>query len=134
MLWLQCVQAPQGDYIKYVTDELDNYVTMGYYKFLQFVFENEQIKIVNREKFIHELDSFQTIIVNTISGQWEVIRHELKEYTFEELLKVNENLLEKKEKSFLDKILPNSDLLLKAKKILGLKFQKKNTKHFTNKS
>ncbi len=85
--WIQFFQNPY-DRVVYTTNDLfPEKASLTYKKFLVFVDRNYRIK--ERDKFFHELDSFQTIFLNGDSGEWKVVVPTKKDSTFEDLHKLN---------------------------------------------
>ena len=103
--WILFFQTPAFR-IKFITNELDTPTSLGYHKFVSFLFDN--FRIVDTKGLMHELDSFQTVLLNGKTGQWKIEKPEINisKYSFEELykLQVKKEEKEKEDKSIRDKL------------------------------
>jgi hypothetical protein len=84
-LWICFVQTYTGR-IKFVTNEDATYQVLSYNKFRDYI---GQFKILNLFEFYKNLDSFQTVTLNCSTGEWQIEKPEIKDHTFEEMLKLN---------------------------------------------
>jgi hypothetical protein len=116
MIWIMLFQTPYNN-IKFITNEDANPQFLEYYKFLKFI---AQFPIENGGEFRSNLDKFQTIFLNCSTGIWEIRKPEIKEKSFEDMLKLNPNEQEiKEEKKKHDPFLKKKnflDLFTKARK------------------
>lgn len=123
MKWVMGIQIPKGNRIKYLTSEMEIPSYMEYYKYLEFVQTNCNIK--NFNDFKEHIDSFQTVLVLK-NGDWEVQPEivDKKAHTFTELFEYNEKTKEKKQAETHGLIegvdlVAQADRLLKNKKFKG---------------
>lgn len=94
MKYIIFVQTPH-DRVRYVSDEMPEPNSMTYKKFVPFLFEN--FFIVNRKALIDSLDSFQTILLDTESGEWKeqnTSHIDITKYSFADLWELNKEKIE----------------------------------------
>lgn len=85
--------------IKFISNEDSSPQFLEYYKFLKFV---SQFKIEDFAGFKDNIDKFKTIFLDCSNGVWHIEKPEIKERTFEEMLKLNpgkQEIEEEKKKS-----------------------------------
>lgn len=120
--WIAFVQTPNNS-VKFVSNEDNSYQVLNYYKFKDYI---SQYKINNLFEFNRNLDSFETVLLNCVTGEWSVEKPEIKAASFETLLKLNPNQQEIEE----DK--KNKDPLLRKKNFLDI-FSKERKNQFLGK-
>jgi len=114
--WVMFHQTPR-DTVKFITNEDASYQVLGYQKFKNFL---SQFKIEDRGTFNKHLDSFHTILLDCKKGIWNEIKPEIKESSFNEMLKFNpgqEEIVEEEKKN---------DSIIKKKEFLKNFFDFKN--------
>jgi hypothetical protein len=92
--WIMYAQTPTNS-VKFVTNEDNSYQILNYYKFRDFI---SQFSIQNPFDFYKALDSFETVFFNCETGEWKIEKPEIKESSFEQMLKLNPSIQEVKEK------------------------------------
>jgi hypothetical protein len=96
--WILFMQTPWNT-VKFITNEDASYQVLNYYKFKDFL---AQFKKTNLSDFNKSLDSFQTVFLDCTTGEWKVEKSEIKEASFDQMLKLNpgkEELEEEKKKT-----------------------------------
>lgn len=85
--WILCFQTPY-DTVKYMSNELNSPMILGYYKFVDYI---QTLFIHNYGDFMEELNKFQTILIDTETHTWEIYEEKKNtDVSREELLKLNE--------------------------------------------
>ena len=113
------------DNVKFVTNEDSNYQVLNYHKFKNFI---SQFRILDTFDFNKNLDSFQTIFLDCITGKWNVEKPEVKESSFDKMLKLN---LGKQE---IDEEKKKKDPVLKNKAFLDYFFKQRKDQAIKNQS
>lgn len=91
MKWMLFFQTPY-DTIKYITDELEDYTSLTYTKFMEHVYANINVK--DSLNFRDEVDKFKTIFLDCETGDWSVKKRETNpaDINFKNILKLNPEL------------------------------------------
>jgi len=86
MNYLIFCQTPY-DSVKYITNEMQEYTSMSYKKFVRFLMSQKINNYVDIQK---QLDSFKTIFLNTITGEYKELLPDFNpKFTFEQLVEAN---------------------------------------------
>ena len=114
--------------VNYATSNMDRATWMSYKKFVLYI---SQYKPIDRNEFMRQLNSFQTIIINCSTGEWEIKKPAWteEELAHSNLLKLNQEKASIKEKKAIDKreVVDNVKKSLNKGKSLFIKlFSKKN--------
>jgi len=78
--------------VYYITEHFDTPKMMTYSSFVKYLLR--EFTINDRKGIIYQLDSFQNIFLDNLTGEFQVIQHdkeEMKKVTHTELLKLNQN-------------------------------------------
>lgn len=88
MNWIIFFQTPFNR-IKYITNELEDETLLLYDEFLEFIFRT--VKVKDSLNFKEAIDTFKTIYLDCITGEWQIKRREIdpKDLSFQNLLKLN---------------------------------------------
>lgn len=98
MKWVLCYQT-QNDIICYQTNDSQSSLFMGYKKFLEYI---DSFNILDRDKFVNELNKFETIFINIDTKEWKVYETEREKHpSFETLMFLNSE--KKEEKTIIEK-------------------------------
>lgn len=88
MIWIIFFQTPYNR-VKYITNELEDETSLLYKEFFDFI--TTTVKIKDSLKFKEALDTFKTVYLDCITGEWEIKVRQIdsKELSFQNLLKLN---------------------------------------------
>ena len=112
MSYIVFSQNPVGDRVSFITEHAEKRSSLPYQKFIDYLFSNHPV--VGRRKLLNCLDRFETIHLNTKTGEFRILEPEIAEDTsFEDLLALNRSQSEaenkksdyvNKAKTFIDRI------------------------------
>ncbi len=100
-MFISCIQTP-FDTVKYITSVSDSSTEIFYDTFLENLLE---YPIKNKPLFRLNLNKFNPILLDTETGEWEIIKRDIleeKEHSFDILLSLNTNKYKKEKENFSD--------------------------------
>lgn len=87
----------ENDTVKYISSDYNNVNFLFYGKFLEFI---TKFEIKNYLSFIEEFKKFNLIIFFVETGKWEIKKFQNKNFSFEEIVKI-QNIKNKKKKNYI---------------------------------
>jgi len=94
--WICCYQG-QNNNIYFLTDKSPERDFMKYYKFMEYI--NAEFQIKDFFVFKENIDKFKVVLLYS-DNTWEVIPDEIQDASFEELYAINGENIEEKKSAF----------------------------------